>query len=127
MSDPDPSIIPAKDPEAFGLWAASAFTPRDGAGAKYLGISDDRASLLIPIERLVPDPDQPRKEFDEDELERLGRSLRERGQLQPIRVRWDEASARWVVVAGERRYRAAIRAGLASLLCVDAGEGQSGR
>src|SRR5262249_26351369 len=70
-------------------------------------------------------PEQPRKEFDEEDLDRLAASLKARGQLQPIRVRWDEAASQWVVVAGERRFRAAIRAGLASLLCVEARADQS--
>ena len=72
-----------------------------------------------------PDPDQPRKEFDPDELDRLAASLKARGQLQPVRVRWDEEADRWVIVAGERRYRAARLAGLATLMCVEAKGRQS--
>jgi ParB family transcriptional regulator, chromosome partitioning protein len=98
--------------------------PPAGA-AKYRGIAEHRKSLVIPVDRLVPDPDQPRKEFDTEDLGRLAASLKARGQLQPIRVRWDEAASRWVVVAGERRYRAAIEAGLPTLLCVEASADQS--
>src|SRR5262249_51107515 len=50
----------------------------------------------------------------------LGASLKERGQLQPARVRWDEAFQKWVIIAGERRYRAALLAGLPTLACVEA-------
>jgi ParB family chromosome partitioning protein len=46
--------------------------------------------------------------------------LQERGQLQPARVRWDESLEKWVLIAGERRYRAAILAGLPTLACVEA-------
>jgi ParB family transcriptional regulator, chromosome partitioning protein len=93
--------------------------------AKYRGISEHRKSLVIPLDRLVPDPDQPRKEFDDADLDRLAASLKARGQLQPIRVRWEDSASQWIVVAGERRYRAAIKAGLASLLCVEARSDQS--
>ncbi len=93
--------------------------------AKYRGISEHRKSLVIPVDRLAPDPDQPRKEFDPERLGRLTASLKARGQLQPIRVRWDESASLWVVVAGERRYRASIEAGLSTLLCVEARADQS--
>jgi ParB family chromosome partitioning protein len=72
----------------------------------------------MAIENIVPDPDQPRKEFDPEELESLAESLKAHGQLQPVRVRWHGDYGKWVVVAGERRYRAALRAGLAKLACV---------
>ena len=53
------------------------------------------------------------------------RASRPRGQLQPIRVRWDEGAGRWMVIAGERRFRAAQLAGLASLVCIEATKSQS--
>ena len=59
-----------------------------------------------------------RKEFDEESLARLADSLKSRGQLQPIRVRWDDAADRYIVVVGERRYRAAILAGMEAVACV---------
>lgn len=76
------------------------------------------AACVIRVDRIVPDPGQPRSEFDAEALERLAASLRERGQLQPIRVRWDEPADRYVIVVGERRYRAAKLAGLETLACV---------
>jgi ParB family transcriptional regulator, chromosome partitioning protein len=101
-------------------------SPSAPAGAaKYRGISEHRKSLVIPVERLIPDPDQPRKEFEEDAIGRLSASLKTRGQLQPIRVRWDEPTSQWFIVAGERRFRAAVKAGLATLLCVEAKADQS--
>ena len=72
----------------------------------------------MAVANIIPDPDQPRTEFDEAELHQLAESLKTHGQLQPIRVRWSQAHGKWVVIAGERRYRAALRAGLAKLACV---------
>ena len=76
------------------------------------------SACVIKLDRIVADPAQPRTEFDHEALGRLAESLRTRGQLQPIRVRWDEVASRYVVVVGERRWRAARIAGLESLACV---------
>jgi ParB family chromosome partitioning protein len=91
-----------------------------GESTKFQGCTRVKAALLIEIGRLVPDPNQPRKEFEPDALDRLAESLKERGQLQPIRVRWDAAMERWVIIAGERRWRAAVQAGLATVMAVEA-------
>lgn len=77
----------------------------------------------MELTRIVPDPDQPRKEFGDDAIERLSASLVKHGQLMPIRVRWNPSIAKWVVISGERRYRAAIRAGLKSVACIFAEDG----
>jgi ParB family chromosome partitioning protein len=89
------------------------------ASEKYRGAARIRDAFAIELARVAPDPDQPRKEFDEESLERLARSLKSRGQLQPVRVRYEEARGMWVIVSGERRYRAAQRAGLPTLICVE--------
>lgn len=95
--------------------------PTPAAGpSQYQGITRPKEALTIPVDRIMPDPDQPRKEFDDGPLDDLAASLKARGQLQPIRVRWSQDADRWVIIAGERRYRAAVRAGIASLLCVEA-------
>ena len=91
-----------------------------GETTKYVGAARVKDALAIEVDRLSPDPDQPRKEFDPQALADLAASLKARGQLQPIRVRWDDAAARWVVIAGERRYRAAKLAGLSTLMCIEA-------
>jgi ParB family chromosome partitioning protein len=66
---------------------------------------------LVPIERLVANPDQPRRQFNETDLADLTRSLKEKGILQPLIVRPDPVkSDRLQIVAGERRWRAAQRA-----------------
>lgn len=82
------------------------------------GVSKEKGAARIAIDRIVPDPDQPRREFDEDDLARLAESLRTKGQLQPIRVRWDEGRGAYVVIMGERRWRAARMAGMAELSCI---------
>jgi ParB family transcriptional regulator, chromosome partitioning protein len=98
------------------------------APPRWQGVAKSRNAAEVPVDRIGPDPDQPREEFDEESLRRLADSLRQRGQLQPIRVRWDEGRGQYVIVCGERRWRAAQLAGLATLSCVvmdgpaDAGE-----
>ena len=62
-----------------------------GETAKYRGAARIKDALAIELDRIMPDPDQPRKEFDPEALADLAASLKARGQLQPIRVRWDEA------------------------------------
>jgi ParB family chromosome partitioning protein len=84
----------------------------------YEGRKQLRDACAIPLDRIIADPDQPRKEFDRDALGRLAESLKARGQLQPIRVRWDQGRGVYVVVVGERRWRAARLAGMQTLACV---------
>jgi ParB family chromosome partitioning protein len=67
----------------------------------------------VPIEDVAPNPDQPRRQFDEAQLEDLAASIRAKGILQPLIVRPSpEGGASWQIVAGERRWRAAQRAQL---------------
>ncbi len=63
---------------------------------------------VIPVERLGPNPKQPRKNFDQSELEQLAASIREKGVIQPLIVRPDPKDGdMYQIVAGERRWRAA--------------------
>jgi ParB family chromosome partitioning protein len=89
-----------------------------GRPPRLEGVRGDRSAALIALNRIDRDSDQPRTEFDEDGLARLAASLRQKGQLQPIRVRWDEGRGMYVILAGERRWRAARMAGLTELQCV---------
>ena len=82
------------------------------------GLTREKAAARIAVDRIVRDPNQPREEFDEEALQRLADSLRTRGQLQPIRVRWDEGRGAYVILVGERRWRAAQQAGLTELSCI---------
>ncbi len=68
----------------------------------------------VPIERIRPNPHQPRKRFDEAEIADLAASIRRSGVLQPLIVR-EEEDGSFTLVAGERRWRAAARAGLSSV------------
>ncbi len=73
----------------------------------------------VPIELIVANPDQPRLYFAEAELEELARSVRQRGVLQPILLRPAPGRAgEYQIVAGERRWRAAQRAGLTAVPAV---------
>lgn len=89
-----------------------------GPPARWQGVTKPRDAASIPVEKITSDPEQPRKEFDDEALDRLSDSLKARGQLQPIRVRWDEGQGMYVVLVGERRWRAARRAGLPTLACI---------
>lgn len=72
-----------------------------------------RSSRRLPIEFLRPNPANPRMAFDGDELDALSASIREKGIVQPILVRpVAGASGSYEIIAGERRWRAAQRAGL---------------
>jgi ParB family chromosome partitioning protein len=70
-------------------------------------------SAAVPVEQILPNPFQPRKEFDEDELAGLSASIQSHGLLQPLVVR--KAGDGFQLIAGERRLRAARRAGLAEV------------
>lgn len=68
---------------------------------------------LISADDIVPNPYQPRREFDEEALRELADSIRAKGILQPVTVR--RAGAGYQIVAGERRWRAAVQAGLTEI------------
>lgn len=72
----------------------------------------------VDVNQVVPDPDQPRIAFTEEALDRLAESIRDKGQMSPIRVRWSADLSKWVIIAGERRWRATRRAGLETIDCV---------
>ena len=67
----------------------------------------------VPVEQISPNPHQPRKTFNEASIEELARSVREHGIVQPLVV--TRAGDRYKLIAGERRFRAAQRAGLRSV------------
>jgi ParB family chromosome partitioning protein len=78
-------------------------------------LGDRKSALLeVPIANLKPNPHQPRTQFDEEGLASLAASIREVGVLQPILVR-DLGDDHYEIIAGERRWRAARRAGLSTI------------
>jgi ParB family chromosome partitioning protein len=79
---------------------------KDLAEVAASGVSDGRP-LKIALELIDEDPDQPRREFPEDELQQLAASIRIEGVLQPVVVRRSPQAGRFIIVMGARRYRAA--------------------
>lgn len=73
--------------------------------------------ILIPQTEIMPNPNQPRRHFDYDELESLAQSIRENGIIQPISVRQLKDNT-YELVAGERRLRAARMVGLTRIPCI---------
>ena len=86
--------------------------------ARLQGVAKSKNAIEVPVDKIQPDPDQPREEFEAEALERLAESLKAKGQLQPIRVRWDEGRGVYVIIMGERRWRAAVMARLPVMTCV---------
>ncbi|MDP4268953.1 MAG: ParB/RepB/Spo0J family partition protein [Bacteroidota bacterium] len=68
----------------------------------------------VDLKKIFPNPDQPRREFDQESLNELASSIRELGIIQPITLR-EVGSEKYQIIAGERRYRASILAGLSSI------------
>jgi ParB family chromosome partitioning protein len=98
---PDDADLPA------GLGDLPADAPGTGADA------GERA-LQIPLEKLRANPHQPRKNFDGENLAELADSIRSHGIIQPLIVE-QAGDGTWVIVAGERRWRAARLAGLSEV------------
>jgi ParB family chromosome partitioning protein len=73
-------------------------------------------ALYIDISLIVPNPNQPRQHFKQSSLEELAESIKERGVLQPIRVR--PSGNEYVIITGERRWKASKIAGLTEMPCI---------
>ena len=87
-----------------------------------------RGQRRVPIEFLTPNPRNPRRNFSDGELDELAASVRERGVIQPIVVRPVRGAAdAFEIIAGERRWRAAQRAGLRDvpIVSIDASDGEA--
>jgi ParB family chromosome partitioning protein len=81
-----------------------ALIPSDEAAAE-----DDRQLRTMPLDRLKPNPFQPRRDFDQEALEELAESMKRNGLMQPLVIRKDGSD--FTIIAGERRFRAARLAG----------------
>ena len=101
-----------------GSGQGGAAAPSPGGPSRHDGVTRLRSAVEIEVDRIAPDPDQPRTEFDPEAIARLARSLETHGQLQPISVRWDEAAGRYIIVTGERRWRASREAGRKTIAAV---------
>jgi ParB family chromosome partitioning protein len=96
------------------LPVASEAAPTSGAMAGRRRLS---GAFLIDINRIEPDPDQPRKRIDATHLDELAKSVKQLGVLQPITVRYIEDQDIYRIIAGECRYTASRQAGLPELPC----------
>ena len=85
--------------------------------AKDVGRRPLRTFGRVEIDRVMPDPSQPRTEFSEEAIQELAQSIKDKGQLHPIRVRWSEQHQKWLIISGERRWRASNAAGLETVDC----------
>ena len=72
---------------------------------------------MIALDKLDPNPEQPRSEFGD--LTELTASIAEKGVLEPLLVKPNRLSGRWMIIAGERRWRAAQKAGLREVPCIE--------
>jgi len=72
----------------------------------------------IDVDDVIVDPAQEPREFNEEDLLALGNSIKERGQFDPIRVYWSGKHARWVIIHGERRWRAIQAVGMFRVTCI---------
>src|SRR6266702_4272380 len=79
-------------------------------------VGPSHVGRLLPIDKLDPNPDQPRTEIGE--LTELTASIREKGVLEPLLVKPTRAG-RWMIIAGERRWRSAQSAGLEEVPCIE--------
>jgi len=90
--------------ESMGAGVARR-SPADGmsvpiGGARYQDLVKAKNTFEVPTDKIVPDPNQPRKVFTPEDLQDLSDSIRSRGLLQPIRARWDEERQKYVIVTG---------------------------
>ena len=77
----------------------------------HISTSGSSSINEIPLDKIYANPNQPRRTFDEEALEELAQSIREHGVISPITLR-KESNDRYMIIAGERRFRAAKLAGL---------------
>ena len=89
-----------------------------GLDSLFAGAEDWGTSIQeIPVGELDPNPDQPRRTFSPESISQLADSIREQGVLQPLLVA-PGSGGRYMIIAGERRYRAGREAGLDTLPCI---------
>jgi ParB family chromosome partitioning protein len=102
------ALLPARMP------AAAAAAAGGKAGPSY----GDNNVFLCALEKIVPQKGQPRQHFDTAALDELAQSIREHGVIEPLVVRRRAGAEDFELIAGERRWRAAQRAGLREVLVV---------
>jgi len=102
-----------RDRKGLGRGLSALMTDIDGDTKKTPDATLITSTNILPIEKVIANPDQPRQDFNKDDLEDLTRSIASRGIIQPIIVRLSpENNELYQIVAGERRWRAAQKAQL---------------
>ena len=98
----------AKDKERRGLGRGLSALMADVAPPEPGDAAPRRSQQAIPVDRIHPNPDQPRRTFQREALDELAASIREKGVIQPLILRADPSNPEaYQIVAGERRWRAA--------------------
>src|SRR5262245_66264811 len=72
---------------------------------------------MVPVDKIDPNPEQPRT--DVGDLTELTASIAEKGVLEPLLVKPNRLTGRWMIIAGERRFRSAQKVGLKEVPCVE--------
>ena len=113
---PAKTAVAASDRELTAMERLLSLNRKTPGAAARVAEADVRQ---IPLDRIQPNPLQPRKSFDEDALAELGESIRSRGVIQPLLVRPVPGDAElYEIVVGERRHLAAGKAGLSTVPCI---------
>ena len=106
-------MIKRKDRKGLGRGLSALMADIDQSPKEIPGKTSGISSKMLPIEKIIANPDQPRQDFNKEDLEDLAKSIASRGIIQPIIVRISkENNELYQIVAGERRWRAAQRAQL---------------
>ena len=93
---------------ALGRGLNALITFNEGESQGSTSISE------VELSKIFPNPDQPRRDFDEESLEELAASILKIGIVQPITLRRENDDS-YRIIAGERRYRASLKAGLTTI------------
>jgi ParB family chromosome partitioning protein len=104
-------FLPAAKTEDVNPDVEIIYMGEENAGSRSNPISAGTGPALIPLDKLSANPNQPRKDFDEEALMELAASIREHGIIQPLLVE-KTGDGSYIIIAGERRSRAARMAGL---------------
>lgn len=96
---------------------ASVKMRHDSHYVEELTKTNKSVGRTIPIDKLVPNPEQPRVEIGD--LGELSQSIKEKGVLEPILVKPNHETGNWMIIAGERRWRASNLAGLKEVPCIE--------
>ena len=104
--------------ESIGARRQPASKPRLSPvpSVKDVGRRPLRNYGAVRIDQVIPDPSQPRDEFAKEAIDSLAKSIKKK-QLAPIRVRWSSDHDKWIIICGERRWRAAKVAKLETIEC----------